>query len=143
MEGLKMPLMAWKEDYSVGIQDIDKQHMRLIELVNKVHESMSVGKSKDVLDQVFEELIDYTKTHFTYEENLLVRISYPGSNAHKSLHTELVARVLGYKQRIDKGELGISIDVMKFLKDWLNDHILVEDKKYGRFYSEKNLKIAG
>lgn len=137
-----MSLMVWKEEYSVGLKDIDKQHMKLIEMVNEVHEAMAVGKSKDVLDQVFEELVDYTKTHFTYEENLLIKIGYPGASAHKGMHAELVGKVFSYKQRIDKGELGVSIDIMKFLRNWLNDHILIEDKKYGRFYSEKNMKAA-
>jgi hemerythrin len=142
MEGFGMSLMVWKEEYSVGLKDIDKQHMKLIEMVNEVHEAMAVGKSKDVLDQVFEELVDYTKTHFTYEENLLIKIGYPGASAHKGMHAELVGKVFSYKQRIDKGELGVSIDIMKFLRNWLNDHILIEDKKYGRFYSEKNMKAA-
>lgn len=137
-----MSLMAWKEEYSVGLKDIDKQHMKLIEMVNEVHEAMAVGKSKEVLDQVFKELVDYTRTHFTYEENFLAKIGYPGANAHKGMHAELVGKVFSYKQRIDKGELGVSIDIMKFLRNWLNDHILIEDKKYGRFYSEKNMKAA-
>jgi hemerythrin len=143
MEGFVMSLMTWKEEYSVGLSDIDKQHMKLIEMVNEVHEAMAVGKSKDVLDQVFRELVDYTKTHFTYEENLLIKMGYPGVSVHKAMHAELVGKVFNYKQRIDKGELGVSIDVMKFLRNWLNDHILIEDKKYGRFYSEKNMKAAG
>jgi hemerythrin len=138
-----MQLMSWKEEYSVGIDDIDKQHKRLIEMINELHDAMGAGHAQDILTNIFSLLIDYTKTHFVFEEKLLAAKGYPELSKHKTLHADLVSRVLVYKQKLESGQLGLSIEMMRFLQKWLNDHILVEDKKYSRYISGGNMKLAG
>lgn len=136
-----MTLIEWKEDYSVKISEIDKHHKRLIELINRLHTGMGNGMKKEFLADVLNGLIAYTVYHFATEEKHFKRHNYPEYRGHRKEHEDLTEKAKALKYRLDKGEDGVlSAEVMHFLKDWLNHHILQIDKKFGPFLTEKGLK---
>jgi hemerythrin len=135
-----MPLMNWKDDYSVKVRTIDQQHKKLIELLNQLYDAMRAQKGKEVLGQVLNELVTYTNTHFTFEEGLMQKHSYPAFESHKLQHQMLVKKVLEFQKEFSAGRATGTIDVMNFLKDWLNDHILGTDRQYASFFETKGVK---
>jgi len=76
-------------------------------------------------------LIDYAGSHFKVEERYFTRFGYADAEAHKKAHADFVARVLDLKARFDAKTVGLSMEVMSFLSDWLQGHIKGVDKKYG------------
>ena len=132
-----MGFIKWNSRYAVHIDEVDRQHQKLIELINTLYDAMSVGKGKDVLGPVLAELADYTTYHFDTEERLFREYGYPGHEQHKKEHEVLTAKTKTLKQAFDTGNKKLSIDVMLFLSSWLNDHILEEDKKYATFLISK------
>ncbi len=134
-----MALITWTDALSVNIKDIDAQHQRLFDLVNKLHEAMKVGKGKDVLGGILDDLVKYTVVHFTSEENYLKKYEYPEYVQHKKIHDDLTQKARSLKAGFDQGKQTISIEVLNFLNDWLNNHILKTDKKYGPFLNGKGL----
>lgn len=134
-----MALISWEEKYSVNVKEIDEQHKKLVKLVNDLHEAMSVGKGKAIMATVLQSLIDYTATHFAAEEKYMTKFNYPAYPQHKSEHDKFVKQVLDFQKGFAKGDLVLTLDVMKFLKDWLLNHILGTDKKFGPFFNEKDL----
>ena len=114
-----MALLSWNDDYSVGIKEIDKQHMKLVDLVNELHEGMKSGKGKEVLGNILNELVKYTAFHFAHEEQLFDKYGYPETAAHKRQHKDLVDQVMVYKNNFDSGKSVLTLDLMNFLKDWL------------------------
>lgn len=134
-----MALITWTADLSVGIASIDEQHKKLVELINLLFDAMRTGKSRAVLDGVFSDLVDYTATHFTYEEELFRRHDYGEIDGHRALHRVLTDKVLAYKAEFDAGRISISIDLLKFLEDWLVEHIKKTDKRYGAFLSARGV----
>ncbi len=134
-----MALLSWSEKYSVGIKEIDKQHQKLVELINNLHDGMKAGKGKEVLGGVLNELANYTAFHFGTEENLFEKFGYPEANTHKRQHSDLVADVLKYKGSYDSGKSVLTMDIMNFLKDWLINHIAGSDKKYSAFLNSKGI----
>ncbi len=131
--------MKWEDKYSVNIRDIDAQHKKLFDLVNELFDAMRVGKGKEVLGVVLDELIRYTDYHFSAEEQLLKSISYPGFGTHKTAHDLLTSRAKKLRQAFEEGNRMISMDVMNFLRDWLNVHILEEDMKYSHALAGKGI----
>ncbi len=126
-----MPLVTWNENLSVGVVSIDDQHKKLVTLLNQLHDGMIAGKGRDVLANVLKGLVDYTKTHFKYEEELFTRAGYPGAASHKKDHAELIQRVIDIHQKYNMtGPAALTIPVMNFLKDWLTNHIQGSDKRY-------------
>jgi len=135
-----MALLTWDNKYSVGINEIDIQHKKLFTLVNDLNEAMRVGKGKDVLSKILSGLIDYTKTHFATEERLMKIHSYNDSVKHKVEHDKLTRQVLDFQKSFNEGKLAMSLEIMNFLKKWLEEHIFKSDKVFGKFLGEKGVK---
>ena len=85
-----MSTIKWSDEYSVGVKQIDDQHKNLVDLINRLFDAMSLGKGKEVLGGVFDELKKYTIIHFQTEERLMVVYGYPDYEAHKKSHEDLV-----------------------------------------------------
>ena len=133
-----MSFITWDEKvYSVQNMEIDEQHKRLIGYINELYEAMKVGKARFVLDEIFDGLVDYTKTHFAIEEGLMQRNHYPAYAIHKLEHDKLTAQVLELQKKVQPGQTKITLDTLQFLKDWLFNHILMTDKKLGAFLKGK------
>lgn len=135
-----MPIINWSAAYSVGIKEIDDQHQIWIGLINKLHDAMSKGEGKKVLSEILTEVVNYTKTHLSYEESLFEKYNYPDGNSHKLVHQKFTKQVLDYQKDFEDGKTVITIEVMTFLKNWLIEHITNTDKKYSAFFNSKGLK---
>lgn len=134
-----MALFSWDNSYSVNIREIDEQHKVLIKLINNLHDSMKVGKGKEALGPILNELVDYTVYHFGHEEKLFTDNGYPESSQHKAVHAKLVEQVKAIKKDYESGNAVMTIEVMHFLKDWLSGHIMGTDKKYSSFLNAKGI----
>jgi hemerythrin-like metal-binding protein len=128
-----MMAIIWKSEYSVGIEKFDNEHKKLIEIINRLNEAMSVGKSKEVMGSVITELIKYTHTHFKNEEEYQKSIGYPDYQNHLKIHKYFISKMEEFDNRFKTSNIGLGVDVMMFLRDWLIKHITVEDKKYSEF----------
>lgn len=135
-----MSYIDWTATYSVGIDSIDQQHKRLVDIINELYDGMKQGKGQQVLNRTFTELASYTQTHFKYEEDVFDKYGYMRSMSHKKEHTELLKQVALYAEQYQNGKIMMSMEVMDFLKNWLLNHILVIDKAYTDFFKEHNVK---
>ena len=135
-----MALVQWSNSLSVNVVEIDKQHHKLVDMINELNDAMRSGKGKDALAKIVNGLIAYTGTHFKTEERYFDQFGYPDASSHKKEHVDFVAKVSEFKDGFAKGKIRLSIEVMNFLSDWLQNHIKGVDKKYGPFFNEKGLK---
>jgi len=133
--------MTWNDSFSVGIPSIDQQHKKLIDLINELHDGIAANHAKEQLGHVLEGLIQYTASHFKYEEKFFVQTHYAQTEAHKKEHDDLTKQVLDVQKRFKSGETGtLSMEVMNFLKRWLITHIQGSDKKYGPHLAANGIK---
>ncbi|MCX8025331.1 MAG: bacteriohemerythrin [Thermanaerothrix sp.] len=132
-------MFKWNPIYSIGVEQYDEQHKRLFAIAQKLYEAMSAGQGRTVLNNIFDELVDYTRTHFASEETLMERYNYPDYAPHRQQHEELTQQVLELRERFRNGQIALSITVMNFLKDWLRNHIYDSDKRYGQFLNSKGV----
>ncbi|TWI68582.1 hemerythrin-like metal-binding protein [Desulfobotulus alkaliphilus] len=130
-------LMPWRSRLATSIKTIDDQHRELVRLINLLHKAMRLQKGAAELGGILKQLADYTVTHFAYEEELFARYGYPESRSHSKVHRDLVARVVGIQKDFESGKATVTMDLMDFLKDWLNTHILKTDMAYVPFLKEK------
>ena len=130
-ENHKSKKLEWSDEYSVDIASIDEEHFRLMNLINTFNEAVSKGKSKTVLTNTFDQLIDYALKHFKNEEALMREKEYPELNAHILEHQKLMNTVLTLNK--EKNYI-FSANVSEFLYSWLIDHILSTDKKYKKYF---------
>ena len=135
-----MSLIQWDESFSVNVVEIDLQHKRLVEMLNELYEAMTVGKGKDILGEVIDGLINYAVIHFQTEEKYFAQFGYPQTESHKKEHSDFAKQVTEFKDNFAANKVNLSVDVMKFLSNWLRDHIKGSDKLYGPFFNEHGLK---
>ena len=135
-----MALIEWKDSLSVKINEIDFQHKKLIDYLNELHEAMKTGKTKDAMGSILSKLLSYTKSHFSNEEKYFKQFNYPQAAVHIEEHEKFIAKVTDVKNRFDKGTTSVSIELIKFLTDWIQNHINETDKAYSDFFISKGLK---
>jgi hemerythrin-like metal-binding protein len=125
-----MGYITWSEKYSVHVAEIDGQHKKLFDLVNALYDAMEQGKGKNVLASIINAFVAYTEYHFSSEERLLAANFYPGFSGHKEMHENLTRKARQLKEALDQKNKPTAIEVMLMLANWLNLHILEEDRKY-------------
>jgi hemerythrin len=125
-------LLTWTPDLSVGIDIIDNQHKRIVEYINQLHEAR-IRQDKEAISHVIEELVDYTLSHFSFEESMMEEAHYRFLAPHKRVHELFVRRVSEYQQRFKLGENVevVAGDMQNTLVTWLMNHIKREDMDYG------------
>lgn len=135
-----MAFIQWDSSFSVNVGEIDKQHQKLVAMINDLNDAMKQGKGKDALAKIISELFNYAGNHFATEEKYFEKFGYPAAASHKLEHNNFVKKVSEFKNSFDSGQLALTIEVMNFLKDWLRAHIKKVDKEYGPYFNEKGLK---
>ncbi len=136
-----MPLIEWSSELSVGIDSIDEQHKKLVNMINALNDAQLTGSSNELLGKIFTGLAAYTQKHFTYEENMFAEHGYSDSQEHKRQHNELISQVVELKEKFMENPQGtINADLMQFLKRWLTNHIMRTDKEYAEFLISKGVK---
>jgi hemerythrin len=128
-----MSYIQWEEKYNIGISEIDSQHIKLVAICNNFYENYLIGKDLRELNQLFIELLEYTRYHFRSEEELMKKSNYPTYDFHVKLHKILIDDIYNLYDEFEKGNPGISLDVLSFLKSWLLDHIMENDKKIAEY----------
>lgn len=135
-----MSLFVWDAKYSVNISEIDRQHQTLFALFSELYEAMQQGHGNEVVGRVLTSVLDYTTYHFEYEENLLRQYGYADGAAHRAEHAKLAQQARTLERRFQDGQNHVTIATLKFLNDWLNDHILSSDRKLAAFLVAKGVR---
>ena len=125
-----MAFIEWKPSYLVHVDELDRQHQRLVQLINSLHDAMKIGAPKQALERIVSDLATYTRFHFGNEERLMRLHGYPDIADHIQEHNQLTATVTRFEEDLRAGKVALSVSLMQFLKSWLTGHILGADMKY-------------
>jgi hemerythrin len=136
-----MPEIKWDDSFSVNNIEIDNQHKKWIEILNKVHDSLMSIDAKSFLNitaEALEAMHEYARKHFSFEEEYMHEIGYPDVVAHRRIHKDFDSLIYSYNRDIREGKIVLNTELLKIIKNWLFDHILIEDKKYAAFIKDKS-----
>lgn len=128
-----MKYIKWAPQFAVGIDEIDRDHQRLIGLLNQLHTAVSQGRADNLLEQMLCDLNDYARQHFAYEEALMSRYKYPHRQEHLYRHDEFREELRELAAKDSNMKTILSIELLEFLKEWVKDHILREDVKMSKY----------
>lgn len=132
----------WTQSISVGDEIIDNQHKRLLAQINKILDAMVSGANSAQAKEAINFFDQYIKEHFSYEEDYMKNINFPGIEEHKKKHYDFIKNYNKFKEEFNQN---ISIDKLimemeSYVGDWWIEHIGKEDKKYQLFLESKNKK---
>lgn len=135
-------LLPWTEKLNIGVPEIDSEHKYLITLVNGLHDKYCEGTFEADLAGAFLHLTNYTSRHFRNEEALMKVAGYPALKQHAREHELLSDQLSDLTEAFVSGNKNLSEDTMLFLRDWLLDHVMVQDMKIGTFVESHELPTS-
>lgn len=136
-----MSHIEWTAELEVGIDVIDGQHRRIVDYINTLKDIGSDPDSR-VVGRVIGDLIDYTYSHFAFEEALMEEAGYESLAIHQKTHRAFCERIDQLKQRFDNGE-DVATPLSDLLQTWLIQHIMSDDSSYAPLVREKLPQIRG
>ena len=124
-----MEFFQWKESFQIGVAEIDLQHKSFLELLNKYYDS-ATGCTKDCVgEELLDELDQYVKMHFRFEESMMQAAGYKELERQKDQHKYFESLVADLRTSHAKRKPDALKQSLPMLKDWFICHILEEDKK--------------
>lgn len=124
-----MAKFVWVDELNIGVEVIDQQHRRIMEYINQLEDARVKEQSRDEIALLINNLVDYTISHFAFEESLQEEAKYPFAAAHKKVHELFTRRVAEYQDRFSKGE-NVTRALNSLLVTWLLNHIKRDDADY-------------
>jgi len=126
-----MAIFIWDDSYKTGVDNIDKQHKKLVDLLNQLDENINVGGDTQLVIGLLDELVDYTKYHFSSEEKFMQEHDYdPVSfRKHQQIHQQFVQQIKEAQENCHINPDKVTDELLDFLVQWLINHILLTDKQ--------------
>lgn len=124
--------ILWKSEFETGYKHVDDQHKELVKILNNLYTS-SLDRQSDI-KQSFKEAvkhtIDYASYHFAYEEKIMRAVKYEHAIEHITKHRAFSQEILRQVSIYEQGSRFVANQFVRFLRDWLLEHISIEDKKF-------------
>ena len=134
-----MAYLEWKDELNTGIGVIDGQHRRIVDYINQLHD-ITQGGGETGTSHVITALIDYTLSHFAFEESLLEEAGYPQHAEHVHAHDAFRNRIFDFRDRAAHGE-DVAGELLELLRGWLFEHIAHEDARYVALVSAQMTRL--
>ena len=139
---MKKKFIVWKEKWNTGIGIIDKQHKHFVKTLNKTYALNKDGKEKINFYYILNDLTEYARVHFSTEEGYLERANYPGLESHIKSHMEILNKFLAFYTKFEEKDYSSEFgeELLNFLKDWLDNHLIKIDHEYVSWLNEPGMK---
>jgi hemerythrin len=135
--------MEWTDKLATGISTIDSQHKELFKRINNLVIAIKEHRCKSEIDGTIKFLDDYARVHFSEEEKYMRDMNYGGLEEQREDHKKYLAALAELKEQASLPRVqGVSYDLSattnQVVVDWIVDHIMKVDMKFGAFLSSKS-----
>lgn len=122
--------IEWNDKMSVKHHDLDSDHRLLIDIINRLWVAINIG-NRQIIEFVLDDLVNYTLRHFSREEKLMKQVGYQDLERHCRIHQGICSRLEEIRWEYFEGiRDDLRIELLEFVSNWLNKHILEEDMQY-------------
>ena len=123
-------MLKWNEGLSLGVKQLDDDHKKLLDIINKLSTAIDESATDDVYEEIFSDLDKFVSIHFKREESFMQTCAYNDIDKHKKQHNIFASKVPEIKANFFATKDYVSAQkIVLFLTDWLVNHIINEDLK--------------
>ena len=135
-----MEQMQWSESYSVGVSELDLQHQKLIGMINRLISATGTNQiHSETITSLLDEMTRYVQIHFSTEERLMSNNGFEAFDEHKVQHLGFQTRIAEFYNSMGKDPKETADELLEYLREWWDHHILEEDMAYKELFIEKGL----
>ncbi len=132
--------LVWKDEYSVGIKEIDNQHQVLFEIINQLIETINTTPSAEEVTKIIDNILKYKIAHFATEEKYFHQFNFEGTAEHEAAHRLFDQSVSKLREDYRDDVVGLAFALVDFLEDWLIGHLMGADKKYTQCFHDHGMQ---
>lgn len=135
-------MFKWRDTYSVNVEAIDEQHKMLFKLGRDLSDIVSVkGDHFDEIMEILNKLRDYTVFHFNFEEEMMEKYDYHDLEKHRFEHKFFIKKIneLYDEDEVDEEQKKVTMEIITFIANWIENHILKTDQRYSKFLNDKGI----
>ena len=137
--------LSWRDGWSTGIDWVDLDHREMVKRLNQLAEACQCAQDdpssrsgvpcKERVLACLDALIEHNRRHFREEEDFLLRIAYPGFEAHRREHVMQMAEFLDLRRDLERDlAQNLGPETLDEFKRWFFNHVIAEDHVYADFY---------
>lgn len=130
-------LFDFDAEFRLGIDSVDNEHVKLVDLLNQVHTLLGEGKRDEARQYFNETLSDYVIEHFANEEKFMESIGFPSLDEHRKIHENFKRSFHELKPLIESYDEAAFRKALNDAFTWIIAHIGKTDRKYATFYFSK------
>ncbi len=128
-----MNALSWQQDWEMGDDRLDGQHMAMIRAINHLTRRLEEGRAKEGINRSITFLMMYVEVHFREEEEAMERAGYPGLAGHAAQHRECSRRIGILMDKWRDGHSDVLPDLLTFFNFWLASHLGGADRRFAEF----------
>jgi len=133
-----MEKITWNDSFNIQVEEIDQQHQRLVDLMNRLIAIQDEKASDDDIADILGAMTNYLGYHFDTEEQMMLDHGYPELESHREEHQTFVTQTAYFIATYREGGASLKSDILLFLKEWLVEHIVKSDGAFGHFLRNTN-----
>lgn len=127
-----MPLIEWRDEFLIGVPDVDHEHREMIALINALHASLGEGAEREAVLDVLGRIHDQIASHFALEEKIMRDTEYDGYPSHKSDHEALLDELRDIMDRVEDDGTFDEKRLSRELDVWFTEHFRTQDARFHR-----------
>lgn len=131
--------MDWKNEFSVGIHEIDEQHKVLVDCISLIEAAVTQQQRWSAVHSALGRLVDFARIHFAVEESLMRIHDYPGLEKHIEEHRQFSSGLKALQEKSLKAD--VSQEMAAFIQKELYEHIMTSDKHYAAFLPRAGVAV--
>jgi len=127
----------WTADVAIGHEQIDAEHQQLFALAEALVEPLFFAADQALKEAELQALIDFARTHFANEEQLMRASDYPEVETHANFHASLLKELETYCARVRVRSNTNPAGLVAYLWSWLTTHLQTADRELGAWLGSR------
>jgi hemerythrin-like metal-binding protein len=112
----------------------------MIRILNELQAAATEGRVGEVAGPLLSQVSCTAREHFSTEEELMEQTSYPGLAEHRAIHQEMLTKATEFLACHDERDIASYLQFLRFMREWLRDHLKHVDKKYTLWMNEHGVQ---